>query len=67
MLSLLSFKSSGCCFQCVVAAHLISSGFISINVVTAVSPNDGCGFADFVTSLFQKAVDTVFHVLSLHF
>ena len=51
----------------VVTAHLISSGCISIYVVTAVSLNGGCCFPDFVTSLFQKAVDLVLHVLSLHF
>ena len=41
-------KSSGCCFQGVVTAHLTSSGCMSINVVLAVSLKGGFSFSNFV-------------------
>ena len=72
-------KSSECCFQCFIAAHLISSGCISINDVNAVSLNSGyalticcrCTFnkhwVDFhiMSPLFHLIVYVIFHMFLL--
>ena len=59
-------QSSECSFPCAATSYLVSSGWISRNVSTAVLLSSGCRFLHVVTVLFQKAVDGFSCVVTAH-